>query len=367
MKSLSALFATLLSLCSVSVAQKTADGSGTYRYLEGTIDKYPVSMHLYGFKDQWLGNYSYNRVGQPISFIGSDTLRNGTVDLDVFKGETSEIFRLKASADGLTGTWRKDEKSAPLQVSLKEVGTVLPMRLLHRSERVAHRPTLPESPGCSFEATTVWPEGNSTKAEFVKRQIRASLDEKAAAGTSPEAVMDAMRKKYIADCRAEAKDAKEEELKDMPSMYSRDIIHRVTVVTQSTEFLCLDDMEWEYSGGAHGNGYSQYRILDLKNLKRLGMNDLFTANGVKALPKLIENRFRIQYGLKPGQSLREAGLFENKISKATPNVYLTSKGVVFSYTSYEIGPYAMGPIEVFVPYTELKPHLQPAFAKRVGA
>ncbi len=367
MKSLTAFSAALLLSFSTAFAQKPVTETGTYRCLEGTIDKYPVSMLLYGYKDQWFGYYSYNRVGQPISFIGSDTLKDGTVDVAVFMGESSESFKLRPSGDGLTGSWKKDDKSAPLSVSLKEVKSAVPMRLLHHSERVAHRPSNPESPGCSFEATTVWPEGGTPAAEFVKRQIRSALDEKAPTGASPENIVEAMKKKYIADCRAEAKDAKEEELKEMPSMYTRDIVHRVTAIHQSADFLCLDDMEWEYSGGAHGNGYSAYRILDLKNQKRLGMKDLFTPNGIKALPKLIEKRFRIQYGLKPGQSLRDAGLFENRIEKATENVYLTAKGVVFSYTAYEIGPYAMGPIEIFVPYFELKPHLQPGFAKRVGA
>ena len=356
-----------LFVCQTAFGQNANGTGGSYRLFKGTIDKYPVTMYLYGFKGQWMGNYAYDRVGQPLSIYGIDTLKDGSVNVEVFKGESSEGFQLRPTAEGLEGTWKKDPKSATLPVSLKEVKQSVPMRVIHLSDRVAHRPANPESPGCSFEATTVWPGGNSPADEFVKRQIRSSLDEKATGNTSPESLVSNMRKRYIDACKAEAKDAKEEELKEMPSMYSRDIVHRVTVNQQSSEFLCLEDMEWEYSGGAHGNGFSLYRILDLKNQKRLGMNDLFTPTGVKALPKLIENRFRAQYGLKPGQSLRDAGLFENRISKATQNVYLTPKGVVFSYTTYEIGPYAMGPIEVFVPFSELKPHLQPAFAKRVGA
>jgi hypothetical protein len=366
-KASSIMLACVMLTVQVCMGQAASKGAGRYRMLQGTIDKYPVTMHLYDFNGQWMGSYSYDRVGQPMSFISMDTLKDGTVSLDVYRGDNSESFRMSPTADGLEGNWKKDPKSQPLRVSLKDVKPLVPMRLIHQSERVAHRPANPESPGCSFEATAVWPEGSTPTAEFVKRQVRASLDEKAAGSLAPEALIGNMKKKYIDDCKAEAKNAKEEELREMPSMYSRDIVHRVTVNHQSGDFLCLEDMEWEYSGGAHGNGYSTYRILDLKNQKRLGMKDLFTPNGIKALPKLIEKRFRIQYGLKPGQSLKDAGLFENRIEKATENVYLTAKGVVFSYTAYEIGPYAMGPIEIFVPYTELKPHLQPGFAKRVGA
>lgn len=364
--SITALLVWLL-CAGTAVGQATSNQAGSYRLLQGTIDKYPVTIHLYGYKGQWIGNYSYDRVGHPIDFMGIDTLKDGTVNVEVYKGESSESFQLRPSENGLEGLWRKDAKSPPLPVSLKETKPVVPLRVIHRSDRVAHRPALSESPGCSFEATAVWPLGDSPADAFVKRQVIASLDEKAAANTNPEGLLNGMSKGYIDACLKEAKGAKEEEVREMPSAYTRDIVHAVTVKSQTAEFLSLQDMEWEYSGGAHGNGYSMYRILDLKNLKRLGMGDIFTAQGQKTLPGLIEKRFRMQYGLKSGQSLRDAGLYENRIAKATPNVYMTAKGVVFCYTSYEIGPYAMGPVEVFVPFTELKPNLQPGFAKRVGA
>lgn len=39
--------------------------------------------------------------------------------------------------------------------------------------------------------------------------------------------------------------------------------------------------------------------------------------------------------------------------------------LIFSYTPYDIGPYAVRQIEIPVPMTELIPHLQPAFRKTI--
>jgi hypothetical protein len=55
-------------------------------------------------------------------------------------------------------------------------------------------------------------------------------------------------------------------------------------------------------------------------------------------------------------SLQKAGLFENKID-TTDNFYITQNGIGFVYMPYEIGPYAMGEIEIFIPFFELTEYL----------
>ena len=39
------------------------------------------------------------------------------------------------------------------------------------------------------------------------------------------------------------------------------------------------------------------------------------------------------------------------------NFYLSSEGITFYYNIYDIAPFAMGPTEVMVPYSQLKPWL----------
>ena len=53
----------------------------------------------------------------------------------------------------------------------------------------------------------------------------------------------------------------------------------------------------------------------------------------------------------------EEGIDQHLLVKTIPpnnNMILTDKGVCFSYTPYEIGPYALGQITLFIPFTALK-------------
>ena len=87
---------------------------------------------------------------------------------------------------------------------------------------------------------------------------------------------------------------------------------------------------------------------------------MLTTAGQANLPLLLKKYFRKNYNLDANDSLKEAGLFEEKI-KPNNNFYITGKGLGFSYSPYEIGPYAMGEINIFIPFSELTTSLQPAF------
>ena len=58
--------------------------------------------------------------------------------------------------------------------------------------------------------------------------------------------------------------------------------------------------------------------------------------------------------------LTDAGLSDNKI-KANDNFYVTTKGIGFSYSPYEIAAYAVGEINIFIPFSELSDCLLPRF------
>ena len=54
-------------------AQKSSPASvfTQYLYFTGTIDKYPVTFHLYRINNNFSGCYYYNSTEQPIGFSGS--------------------------------------------------------------------------------------------------------------------------------------------------------------------------------------------------------------------------------------------------------------------------------------------------------
>jgi hypothetical protein len=98
--------------------------------------------------------------------------------------------------------------------------------------------------------------------------------------------------------------------------------------------------------------------VDLVNNKVLEYDDVFTGKAKKGLGSLLEKHFRLQYKLKATDSLQEGGLFENKI-EPNDNFYLTGAGIGFTYLPYEIGPYAMGQVDIFIPLKEIRTYLKP--------
>lgn len=111
--------------------------------------------------------------------------------------------------------------------------------------------------------------------------------------------------------------------------------------------------EYSFSGGAHGNGYQEFYNFDLETGELLTLNDLLEGDYEGAVNELIERYFREMEDLADTVSLQEGGLFEDSIA-LNENFYLTPNELGFYYNPYEIAPYAAGPKEIIIPYTDLK-------------
>ena len=340
-------------------AQGTA---GSTQSFKGTIDKYPITLQLYLAGGEYIGSYMYDRIGEPIDFSGIQ--KDGFIQLTSYKGDRVETFRLREDGEGLTGTWRNGEKGAELTVSLKTWKNVIPMEVKYIKDSIIPVADVRDVKGM-FEGSAVWPTGSTAKDEFIRQEIRAYISPTKKSTASVDRLLAEKRSEFFAGLRQAVKSESAADLRDMASSFSWSMVKRVSVGWQSPSILCLNDTEWEYTGGAHGNGATTYKVLDLVNRKVLKMSDIVNPAGIKALPKLLEKNLRRQSGIKPNQPLREAGLYGDRIESVS-YFHLTNKVIIFSYTPYDIGPYSSGQIEIPVPFTELKTYLQPAFVKLAG-
>lgn len=109
---------------------------------------------------------------------------------------------------------------------------------------------------------------------------------------------------------------------------------------------------YAYTGGAHPNSNLSFYTFDRKTGQMLTLTDMVT--DTTALLSVVENEFRRQQKLPPNTSLEEQGYFLRDGRFFLPaNVGMGQNGLVFYYNSYEIAAYAVGPIEVTVPYAQL--------------
>lgn len=125
------------------------------------------------------------------------------------------------------------------------------------------------------------------------------------------------------------------------------------IITNTPEIFCFENVSESYLGGAHGSYNVAYTNIDMRNGNVLKTKDIFTKGYEKTLNKLIEEKIRKHFEMKPNESLQEGGLFENTVS-FNDNFAITKEGIEFLYNQYEIAAYAMGVIEIKFSYKELE-------------
>jgi len=111
---------------------------------------------------------------------------------------------------------------------------------------------------------------------------------------------------------------------------------------------------WRNTGGPHPNSEYRGAVFSAQNGQLLALSDLLIGDGNsgKKLLLMIKNKLEEQYGeyLYPGMSAEE---YASLALAKQDSWYLTEHDLVFFFNPDEIAPYAVGMIEVELPYTEL--------------
>lgn len=112
----------------------------------------------------------------------------------------------------------------------------------------------------------------------------------------------------------------------------------------------------EYTGGAHGIYMTTYLNMDLINLRPVRLEDIFVDDYKDALTDLLWNQLMADHGAKTREELEDMGYGSTGEIAPTENFYLEKDGITFFYNVYDITPYAMGTVQIKLPY-EIMAHL----------
>lgn len=114
-----------------------------------------------------------------------------------------------------------------------------------------------------------------------------------------------------------------------------------------------------YSGGAHPSYAASFINYDVRNNSLLSFKDIFKEGCDSELLNIIKKKLCEKYYVDSISQLPEiSGIFVDEIF-VTRNIFLTEDGVTFFYNPYDIGPWAIGVVEVPVEYYELDACLTP--------
>ena len=132
------------------------------------------------------------------------------------------------------------------------------------------------------------------------------------------------------------------------------------IVFQNSKVLSIQFSTYQNTGGAHPNSFTYYLNYDLKKKKELTLADLFLPDSLQAFTRLAETEFRNQYEIPEGESLNSHGyFFENDQFQLSRTFTIKETGILLYYNRYEIAPYVAGPIELFLPFDQLKSIINP--------
>lgn len=344
------LFLAVL-FCFFSLVLEAQEELSSYRMLQGAIGKLPVVMHLHKAGHEYDGYY-HSTTSLPIRFRGEDTSLKGWIRLEAWQDGKTELFELRAIDKGLSGNWKQEDSRAQATL-LTDTQPPLRFSYIYTRGRTALFANLKDSPAASYEEASVWPEGNSSEVSWLQKEIK---------GESKEATIGQLmlnnKRQFFVEYRKEHVDVSRKEAAESAIGYSREEIARTMVAYRTPRLLVLSHFSYIYLGGAHGIYGTGYSVFDLARQKELTLDDVIGKEAKQLLPELLAKNFRRMNGLKENESLQEGGLFEDTI-QPTDNFYLTHHGVIFVYPPYEIASYAMGEVEILVPFKDLEKHLKP--------
>lgn len=121
-------------------------------------------------------------------------------------------------------------------------------------------------------------------------------------------------------------------------------------------------------GAAHGYSYSRYINYDIENRKVVSISDLFNTEGDK-FRGMVANQLLAQNEVDSFAQLKEKGfLVDFSEFYVTDNFYIDGDNfrIVFVYNPYEIGCYAIGPVEISVYAYDAREYMTPLGMKLTG-
>jgi len=125
------------------------------------------------------------------------------------------------------------------------------------------------------------------------------------------------------------------------------------VYAETDKILCLVFENSGFLGGAHPDVFMNYRNVNKETGDTITLSEVFGKGFEDKLNDLVDKKYRVIMGLKPGDNLQEKGGLLNNEIKFNYNFALTAdKGIEFYYNAYEIAPYVTGPIVVKLSGTE---------------
>lgn len=314
-----------------------------YYELEGFINNSPVKMEL--ISQDSLIHGSYVDVNDGISKqVNGKIYQNGELELnetDNF-GDITAIFSGKfSSATHLSGLWGKINSKNKLAFELKLNSTKkLEFSIEHLTNKncstIQNIPEGDEMMPWDTMCTTL-------KIDLLKLKVQNEL--------ISEKINQALEKEY---CKFAVGEVRPKTIKEFIQSvnnveqdygFEQEIWGRIESFSHQT--ICISISSYYYGfGAAHPYSFGNFYNYNCNTGKLVTLEELFIPNFKNKLNSIAEKLFIEANG-------DELWWFEKGKFELNRDFAIMPTGLLFVFDAYEIGPYAAGAPEVFIPYSKI--------------
>ncbi len=222
-------------------------------------------------------------------------------------------------------------------------------------------------PGCNLDLQFVFPVdyGKKKILDSIQSQFNRAFFGDDYAQLPPLQAAEKYKSDYLADYKNVEKEYTEdlkrstEEETPPRAWYSYYLMGNVKIHFNKDKFLSYVIYTESYRGGAHGAHSYSYYTLNLENGQALKEKDIFSDDFQETLSSIIIDKIAKQNNVATEQDLLDIGYFGVTELVPNGNFMIDDKGISYLYNEYEIAPYVVGAIKVFIPYEELKSIINP--------
>ncbi|MBW6460278.1 MAG: DUF3298 and DUF4163 domain-containing protein [Bacteroidales bacterium] len=311
-----------------------------------------VGGYYYYFFDDQSGDASWIHYGKSMPVYGTYK-KDSIIEFREFNpAVTGAIFKGILKDGMISGLWTSSDgrKQLPFEASESYPSGTMAFRVMHHASQ---SPLFkkPGSPTASLEMSLLLPGGDIVDAvsDSVEAFIYREFFSDAIPGQYPENLLNTVKELFIKNYKS----ANEDIYQEGAASFNWEKIKEVRILHNEHDVLSLENYDYGFTGGAHGLSFSKFQVIDLKDGHRISLDEIFRDGYRNDLRDIINQEARDKYNLKRDQSLVDAG-FYNEFIDPSDNFYLTKDGIGFYYNQYEVAPFAIGSIDIFISYNKIK-------------
>lgn len=224
-------------------------------------------------------------------------------------------------------------------------------------------------PHCWIHVELLHPSVQDSKYEHLRDSLVKYINERILSYDKQNSSRDetqALLDRYVAiqveDYKKDVEEAKALDF-DVPSysLFSRQLDLCDSLVYNENGIISITLLAQEYSGGAHGNELLTTLNYNLERKEVITPSVIFSNPHSEGLSTLILQSLMKEFDVTEPEQLELLGVFNYEEIEVTNNFYFTPNGIAFYYNPYELAAYAVGAIELIIPYSDLNPYFSSAY------